>query len=394
MGKFIVMDIVFQAGSLNYDQGTGNYQELKKITKWDGKQYTFVSRYALRYSLLETGKQLGLWNIADEKILTADSSKGDNESNSNNSETPEKIKKTKGVIQPKKETLFSGKILDYPEFDLFGYLVTSTTPQNFKVSPVKLGNAISMTPFNYDALFNANLGLANRLRKEFGEMSPNPFTTEEHITYYLYSVCVDVENIGKIEVYNADDKAKIEPDKSFDSEKIEGSNVNQAYIISLKDLKNARKERIEKLLKSILNLKRDIKGRTEYLNPKLLMLGLYENEPPKTFIDKIALVDEYNEEVLDIIEEKTTEKGKEIKILRKASKSSKPVFEVKGIQNSEEKDKKHIVSAIDEEQIVSAIMKFLESKNDKVGSSRLFADEDVIKVKTNSVSNQKQKEPA
>ena len=35
--------------------------ELKKITKWDGKQYTLVSRYALRYSLLETGKNLGFW---------------------------------------------------------------------------------------------------------------------------------------------------------------------------------------------------------------------------------------------------------------------------------------------------------------------------------------------
>lgn len=39
MSRFIVMDIVFYGGSLNYDQGTGNYQELKKITKWDGRQY-------------------------------------------------------------------------------------------------------------------------------------------------------------------------------------------------------------------------------------------------------------------------------------------------------------------------------------------------------------------
>ncbi len=42
MGRFVVMDVVFYGNSLNYDQGTGNYQELKKITKWDGRQYSLV----------------------------------------------------------------------------------------------------------------------------------------------------------------------------------------------------------------------------------------------------------------------------------------------------------------------------------------------------------------
>lgn len=40
MSRYIVMDLVFYGNSLNYDQGSGNYQELKKITKWDGRQYT------------------------------------------------------------------------------------------------------------------------------------------------------------------------------------------------------------------------------------------------------------------------------------------------------------------------------------------------------------------
>lgn len=69
MGRYIVMDIVFYGNSLNYDQGTGNYQELKKITKWDGRQYTLVSRYALRYSLLELARKMGLWDIADGSKL-------------------------------------------------------------------------------------------------------------------------------------------------------------------------------------------------------------------------------------------------------------------------------------------------------------------------------------
>ena len=206
MGRFIVMDIVFYGSSLNYDQGTGNYQELKKITKWDGRQYTLVSRYALRYSILETAKDMNLWNIADaEKLQLA--GEGD-----------------KRVIQPSTEILLSGEILNYPEFDLFGYLITSTTPQNFRTAPVKISHAISMTPFNYDALFNANIGLANRMRKREGEMSPNPFTAEEHVTFYQYTVVVDLDNIGKIEVY-LQDKSDVQlEDGKWKIEKIAKSN--------------------------------------------------------------------------------------------------------------------------------------------------------------------------
>jgi len=176
MGRYIVMDIVFYGNSLNYDQGTGNYQELKKITKWDGKQYTLVSRYALRYSLLETARKIGLWEIADGSKLQRAG------------------ERDQTVIQPSDEILLSGEILKYPEFDLFGYLITSTTPQNFRVAPVKISHAVSLTPFNYDALFNANIGLANRIRKITGEMEPNPFTAEEHETYYQYTVVIDVVN--------------------------------------------------------------------------------------------------------------------------------------------------------------------------------------------------------
>jgi len=183
MGRFLVMDVVFYGSSLNYDQGSGNYQELKKITRWDGRQYTLVSRYALRYSLLETGRKLGLWEMVEgENLYRAGS--GDNT-----------------VIQPATDLLFTGKILLYPEFDLFGYLITSITPQNFKSAPAKLSHAISMTPFNYDALFNANLGMANRMRKVYGEMKPNIFTAEEHETFYLYSLVVDLDDVGVVDVF-------------------------------------------------------------------------------------------------------------------------------------------------------------------------------------------------
>ena len=54
-----------------------NLQELKKITGWDGRQYTLVSRYALRYSLLKTGEQLGLWKLAPGEILERSRGEGE-----------------------------------------------------------------------------------------------------------------------------------------------------------------------------------------------------------------------------------------------------------------------------------------------------------------------------
>ena len=291
MGRFLVMDVVFYGSSLNYDQGSGNYQELKKITRWDGRQYTLVSRYALRYSLLETGRKLGLWDVAEgEKLHRAGS--GDNT-----------------VIQPATDLLLTGEILLYPEFDLFGYLITSMTPQNFRSAPAKLSHAVSMTPFNYDALFNANLGMANRMRKVYGEMKPNPFTAEEHETFYLYSLVVDVDEVGTIDVFvtlgsevtlgrdekNKEIKMKIEDVVNengrvkfilkskketrelvqSDKVKLESfEKINNKKLIHIRySLPPEEKEkRVKQLVKGLLSLKRSIKVREEGFRPRNLCL--------------------------------------------------------------------------------------------------------------------------
>jgi CRISPR-associated protein Cst2 len=398
MGRFIVMDIVFYGSSLNYDQGTGNYQELKKITKWDGRQYTLVSRYALRYSILETAKDMNLWNIADaEKLQLA--GEGD-----------------KRVIQPSTEILLSGEILNYPEFDLFGYLITSTTPQNFRTAPVKISHAISMTPFNYDALFNANIGLANRMRKREGEMSPNPFTAEEHVTFYQYTVVVDLDNIGKIEVYLQDKsdvqledgKWKIEKiaksngkikitlkksnktkeiiqDESVNGELIELEKVKiLSYSLKQNNENDPVLKRLEEFIKAILNLKRSIKGRCEDLSPKLMVIGVYKNKPYKTYKDRIFLRDEFCEE--EEITEEPLENGRKIKVRRIVSK--KPVFDVilgttsskssetdKNDNQTNNEKKNDILSEISEDEVINFIKQMLN--NDREIGIKVFYDPSV-----------------
>jgi len=411
MSRFLVLDIVFYGNSMNYDQGSGNYQELKKITKWDGKQYTLASRYALRYSILETARKTGLWEIADANSLHF-AGEGENK-----------------VIQPSLKTLLSSSILEYPEFDLFGYLVTVTKPQNFRESPVKISHAVSMTPYFYDALFNANIGLANRMRKKYGEMSPNPFTSEEHQTFYQYSVVVDVDRIGKVESYlhsevkssnnnviwkaeleEKEDKYKVEvkwkegkgrAGNEF-KENIEISksakikieenefelkttldvigNGKKIYVLrqEIEPHDNFVKTRIEQLLKAILNLKRSIKGREEDLSPKLVVVGVYNKHPYKTFKDKICLKDEYIEESYDEIIEEVEENKKVEKVKHIISKSKKPVFEISGLNKggnnkSGEDGETQIVSEINETEILNFIEE-LFNNDAKLGKVKVFKD--------------------
>lgn len=404
MSRCIVMDIVFYGNSLNYDQGTGNYQELKKITKWDGRQYTLVSRYALRYSLLETAKKMGLWDVADgSKFQRA--GRGD-----------------QTVIQPSDELLLSGEILKYPEFDLFGYLITSTVPQNFREAPVKISHAVSLTPFNYDALFNANIGLANRMRKIAGEMEPNPFTAEEHETFYQYSVVVDLDRIGEIEVYiakenfnelleitknNGEIKFKFEykakeknkpvvkskefrfvqndvnlskivvPFKKDDKSvkisenlgKIVEYNESSDVLVLKYQIREGKKEdRVIQLLKSILYLKRSIKGREEDLSPKLMVVGIYKNKPYRTYKDKISLVDEYCEEEYDEIIEEPVENGRKVKIVHRVSKSKKPVFEVKIRADKE---------GLTEDKVVKFIEEIFKEDKEEIDSIKVFYDSSI-----------------
>jgi len=374
--KFIVMDIVFYGSSLNYDQGSGNLQELKKITGWDGRQYTLVSRYALRYSLLKTGEQLGLWKLAPGEILERSGGEG------------------KTVIQPSIRTLLSGEILKYPDYDFFGYLITGTTPQNSREAPVKISHAISMTPYNYDSHFCANLDLAIRIKNagRVGNIDPNPFTVEEHQTFYIYTVLIDVERIGKNEVYLAKKSGnnwevdvewngtrKISIKKASAEIKGEYNNFDEDIEIKytllndiihkfehiLKNQENTKKEKIKNLIKAILNLNRDIKARKEILHPKLLILGLYESSY-QTFKDRIRLSNTY-EEICE--EERISDENNKnkTKIIKKVVKLDKPVFEITGEINADNwEDKNKQPEIVKEDSIIEKIESFLTNNEEKI----------------------------
>jgi len=321
--KYIVLDVVFYGSSLNYDQGSGNnYQELKKITKWDGKQYILVSRYALRYSMLHWANKLfpDDWKLAGNDVLVAE------EGGVARLKTPEELKEENMTFQSVFEK--------YPEFDLFGFMTAAKGSKNSaltRVSPVKISHAISMTPYNYDSHFTANLDV---MRRAAGPgAGSNPVTIEEKKDFYVYNIVIDVDRIGK---YTKDEHGQ---------EKIGDIDVS-----------NKRNERIKTLVETIFNLKREIKGRLEDLSPWLVICGLYNNGKYETYVDKIELAKSHMYKIITKEKETKDNEGRTIKeIENETIEKDAPKFVI-------DIDKKLLKSAT-KQQIIDEINNFLNNKN-------------------------------
>lgn len=318
------MDIVFHASSLNYDQGSGNYQELKKITKWDGKQYTLVSRYALRYSILHWADKLfDDWKLAKKKQFSVDQQ----------------------VVQPSPKLLDkeNGNIFDYPEFDLFGWMSTKKeSAANTRTAPVKLSHAISVTPFNFDSHFSANLGMANRSENE---KSINPTNIEEKKDFYIYNITMDLDRIGK-----------------FD-----GSDKNEIS-------KEEKRKRIKQLVESIFSLKREIKGRMEDLSPWFAVIGLYNNEKYASYLDRIEISKSNSYKIITKKKETTDSEGRNVQeVENETVEKQNPKFII---------DSNNVGEQVNKEELIGKINDFVsEEKN----SSKVFNfKSDFVSVETTS----------
>lgn len=306
--KYVVMDTVFYGSSLNYDQGAANYQELKKITKWDGREYVLVSRYALRYSILHWANKLypSDWKLAGKEEFVLESG---------------------GVVHPRPEMLKNKKILDFPEFDLFGYMMAGKGTQEAavtRVSPVKISHATSLTSYGHDSHFMANLDVTRRA----GGEGSNPVTIEEKEDFYSYSVVIDVNRVGRIS-----------------NEELLKDQVNEELELSKEDAK----KRITQLAETILYLKREIKGRMEDLSPWLVVCGLYTGGKYDTYSDRIELEKSHVYKIVTKEKESKDEEGRIIKeIERQTVEKDAPRFriEIEGAPELKEVDRNTLISSL------------------------------------------------
>lgn len=216
----LTISLIFEAESANYGEGFGNITVLKKLSRGDGNAYTYISRQALRYNIIN---QLG-WDNTDVYR------EGSGE---------------KAVVQ----FAPAATIEDYPEIDLFGYMKTKSKSDDSKggasVRPavVRLSNAISLESFKADLDYLTNMGLAKR--KGYDNSIAQ---SEIHKSFYAYTITIDLDKIGKDQNIDLPNKVKAERVKSF--------------------------------LKVVFSLYRDIKGRRENLAPVFAIGGLYERKNP------------------------------------------------------------------------------------------------------------------
>ena len=246
--KGLTITIIFLAESANYGESIGNVATLKKISRNRGEQYTYISRQAIRYNIID--------QLEEKKSPVA---------------------KEKGVFQFKDEALIS----DYPELDFFGYMKTGKSTVT-RSAVVRLSNAISLETFKGDLEFLTNKGLSDRYNKENKEQEKyNDIAQSEiHKSYYKYTVTIDLDRIG----IDESDKSKVSNEE--------------------------KSRRIKKLLDTISLLYRDIRGRREDLKPLFVIGGVYDIKNP--FFENIVdvknnkiLVDKLCNGIYDCIEKDT-----------------------------------------------------------------------------------------
>ncbi len=217
MKNGLTLSMIFEASSLNYGEGMGNISGLKHITRADKRQYSYVSRQALRYSMIE---QLG-WDT------TPTEANGSGE---------------KRVIQ----FAPTATIQDSPEIDLFGYMKTKKSADTLTRSAVvRLTNAVSLEPYNADLDFLTNMGLARRTGDKNAIAQ-----SEQHHALYAYTITIDLDRIG----------------------------VDTNDGIELAEAEKAK--RVCDFLGCVQYLYRDIRGRRENLAPVFAVGGLYERKTP------------------------------------------------------------------------------------------------------------------
>ena len=170
----LTITMIFDASSANYGEGIGNISQLKKMTRSGGEVYTYISRQAIRYNIVQ---QMQIDN------------------------TP--VDNAQKVVQFSPNTT----IKDYPEIDLFGYLKTTKGGQSIRSAVVRLSNAISLEPYKSDTDFLNNMGLAKRK-----ELENALAQSEIHKSLYSYTITIDLDKIGiddDIEIENSEKSERI-----------------------------------------------------------------------------------------------------------------------------------------------------------------------------------------
>jgi CRISPR-associated protein Cst2 len=255
----ITVTIIFEGSALNRDEKVGgNILSIKKLKKGN-KVVSFIGKPAIRHYLFETLVKAYGWKPSAVRVTEQG-----------------------GVVQ---FDVISDDILTSPELDAFGYMFTFSkekqedTKENqasiIRKAPVGITKAIGLDPYEGDMAFYANHDLVNRGIKQGLDVTPDPYSKEEHYSLYKVSFTIDVDILGKdewivnnepefdgnvlkIQLSKAQSK-KVENVKELDKNKYETGNgiieveklEGNKYKIIFKLNEDEKRKRIEEILTAI-----------------------------------------------------------------------------------------------------------------------------------------------
>ncbi len=168
--KHITITVIFEGSALNRDEKiAGNILSIKKLKRGD-KIVSFIGKPAIRHYLFETLVKACGWKPAE---VTA---QGD-------------------VVQ---FDITKDDIITSPELDAFGYMWTHEKSgiTLTRKSPVCITKAVGLEPYKGDMAFYANHDLVRRAIRSGQNADPNPYSKEEHISFYKLSFTIDVDVFG------------------------------------------------------------------------------------------------------------------------------------------------------------------------------------------------------
>ncbi|MEG8990901.1 type I-B CRISPR-associated protein Cas7/Cst2/DevR [Ignavibacteria bacterium 4148-Me] len=168
--KNITLTMIFEGAALNRDEKIGgNILSIKKMNV-NGEIKSFISKVAIRHYLFETLQKAHNWQGASVTgqgtVVQFDIAKED--------------------------------ILTSAELDAFGYMYTISGENSLtRKSPIGITKAVSLSNYEQDLAFYANHDLVKRANEQGLNVTPNPYSKEEHNALYKISFTIDSKILGE-----------------------------------------------------------------------------------------------------------------------------------------------------------------------------------------------------
>lgn len=185
--------------------------------------------------------------------------------------------------------LKKANVANYAELDLFGYMYTyGRNAAITRKAVVGLTKCVSLGSYVGDMAFYANHDLIQRMRNQGGQANPNPYSREEHMSYYKMSCVIDLERLGRDEMIVKLDpaaEARLNPlNPVIKVTSIDGG----SYRVVVRVPKKQRKSRLVKLLEALRSgLWAQSSGELNLLKPIALIAAFVR--VPSPILDDVLL---------------------------------------------------------------------------------------------------------